>query len=73
MDSKLKGNSEGHIKRKEKYLRALANQVNLFKPKEVTLHILNAKNKFHPDKSVKKKDEGKQKKEGSKEEPFYVK
>ncbi len=52
MDSKLKGNSEGHIKRKAKYLRALSKRVDLFKPNEVTLHILNGKNQFHPDKPL---------------------
>jgi integrase len=52
MDSKLKGNSESHIERKETYLRALANRVNLFKPKEVILHVLNGKNQFHPDKPL---------------------
>jgi integrase len=52
MDSELKGNSESHIKRKAKYLRALAKHVDLFKPNEVVLYVLNAKNQFHPDKPL---------------------
>jgi integrase len=52
MDSKLKGNSEGHMQTKEKHLRALAERVDLFRPKEVTLTVLNAKNQFHPDKPL---------------------
>jgi integrase len=52
MDSKLKGNSEGHMQTKEKHLRALAERVNLFRPKQVTLTVLNAKNRFHPDKPL---------------------
>ena len=52
MDSKLKGNKQEYIKRKEKYLRALAQHVNLFKPNKVVLYILNAKNQFHPDKPL---------------------
>jgi len=52
IDSKLKGNSKGHMQTKENHLRALAQQVDLFKPKEVTLHVLNAKNCFYPDKPL---------------------
>jgi integrase len=52
MDSKLKGNSESHLKKKGQYLRTLANSVNLFRPREVTLFVLNATNCFYPDRPL---------------------
>jgi integrase len=52
MDSKLRGCSKDHLEKKGQYLRTLANSVNLFRPREVTLYVLNATNCFHPDRPL---------------------
>jgi hypothetical protein len=51
-DSELRGNSEGHLKRKGKYLTALAKRTDLFDPRATTLYILRAKNQHRPDQPV---------------------
>jgi hypothetical protein len=52
VDSTLKGNTQEHMGRKGKYLLALAKHVDLFKPNDVKLYVLNAKNHFNPEKPL---------------------